>query len=146
MVRHAAHDEEAKAAPSCLGRCYSCSTTQIKGKLEWALPCCLSGLSQVIPARTSWAQRLIKTLSKFVCLGVCVLLPSSNTLKCSNSPSSPSQTVPTQRYTQSYLCTHKLHMLLWTKYIHSPNSRLNMFACQVTLLLLRSQLWQNTFI
>lgn len=58
-----------------------------RGKVGWSPPYCLSGWSQVIPARISWAQRLIKILSKYVCLGVCVLLPSSNTLKCFNSPS-----------------------------------------------------------
>lgn len=110
--------------PPALGRSYSCSTTQIKGKLEWSPPYCLSGWSQVIPARPSWAQRLIKILSKFVCLGVCALLPSSNTLKCSNSPSSPSQIVPTRRRTHSYLYAYTAYA--FTEKIHStpPRSRL----------------------
>lgn len=99
-----------------LGRSYSCSATQIKGKLEWSPLYCLSGWSQVIPARTSWAQRLIKILSKFVCHGVLVFLSSSNTLKCSNSPSSPSQIVPA-RDTLTPTCMHTQHMLSWPKYI-----------------------------
>ena len=92
--------------PPALGRSYSCSTTQIKGNLEWSPPYCLSGWSQVIPARTRWAQRLIKILRKFVCLGVHVFQPRNNTLKCSSSPSSPFKIIPKRRCTEPYLYAH----------------------------------------
>lgn len=132
--------------PSALGRSCSCSTTQRKGKLEWSPHYCLSGWSKVIPARTSWAQRLIKILSKFVCLGVCMLLPSSNTLKCSNSPSSPSQIVPTRRCIHSHLYAHTAYACMGKIHSSPPRSRWNTLTSQVTLLLLRSHLWQNIFI